>query len=346
MPAKPFRPGFAALVALALAFGGGQTTAAARDGVPKTVAVEAHAIPAFKIRSDETHFGPFEYLGGLELSSPSRLFGGLSAMRLKPDGRDFIAVLDTGHWFTGRLEHDADGRLADVSDATVTAMRGSDSKVVQARYYYVDAEGLAIDGDRVLVSFEREHRIEVYPLDGISTAAPTGQLPHGIPLYEFRRNKGLETVAVAPPGTALDGAVVAISKKSINKKGDIFAAIVTGSGRGVFFVRRHRPYDVTDGDFLPNSDLLLLERRFSIAEGVGMRIRRIAGSDIRAGRTVDGEVLLETDFSFQIDNMESIDVYPGPDGETRIMLASDDNQSLLQRTLLLEFRMHDEAPSN
>ena len=140
--------------------------------------------------------------------------------------------------------------------------------------------------------------------------------------------------------------MVAVSEKSINKKGDIFAAIVTGPRKGVFFVRRHRPFDITDGDFLPNGDMLLLERRFSIAEGVGMRIRRIAGSDILAGRTVDGEVLLETDFSYQIDNMESIDVYPGPDGETRIMLASDDNQSLLQRTLVLEFRMHDETPSN
>ncbi len=345
MPGSLYRAGLAAFFALALTSNAVQAVAASRDGVPKPVSIEAQPISAFKIRSDETRFGPFEYLGGLELSSPDRLFGGLSAMRLKPDRNGFIAVLDTGHWFTGRFERDTDGRPAGVADAAITAMRGPDGKVAQARYY-VDAEGLAIDGDRVLVSFEREHRIEIYPLDGIPTAAPTGQLPHGIPLYEFRRNKGLETVAVAPRGTALDGAVIAVSEKSINKKGDIFAAIVTGPGKGVFFVRRHRPYDVTDGDFMPNGDLLLLERRFSIAEGVGMRIRRIAGSDIRAGRTVDGEVLLETDFSYQIDNMESIDVYAGPDGETRIMLASDDNQSLLQRTLILEFRMHEETPSN
>ncbi len=343
MPDKALRTVVAALIALAVVFV--PATVTARDGIPFPVDIEASSIPAFKIRSDETRFGPFEYLGGLELSSPSRLFGGLSAMRLKSDRKVFVAVLDTGHWFTGRFERDAGGALSGVSDAAITVMRGTDGKVVQGRYY-ADAEGLAIDGDQVLVSFERVHRIEVYPLAGVPTAAPTGQLPHGIPLHEFRRNKGLETVAVAPPGTALDGAVVAVSEKSINKKGDIFAAIVTGPRKGVFFVRRHRPFEITDGDFLPNGDLLLLERRFSIAEGVGMRIRRIAGSDIRAGRTVDGEVLLETDFSYQIDNMESIDVYPGPDGETRIMLASDDNQSLLQRTLVLEFRMYDETPSN
>ena len=191
------------------------------------------------------------------------------------------------------------------------------------------------------------HRIEVYPLAGVPTAAPTGQLPHGIPLHEFRRNKGLETVAVASPGTALDGAVVAVSEKSINKKGDIFAAIVTGPLKGVFFVRRHPA-------LRHNRRRLPAEWRPAVAGAAvfdrrkvsACRIRRISGSDIRAGRTVDGDVLLETDFSYQIDNMESIDVYPGPDGETRIMLASDDNQSLLQRTLVLEFRLHDDTPSN
>ena len=86
-------------------------------------------------------------------------------------------------------------------------------------------------------------------------------------------------------------------------------------------------------------DLLLLERRFSLAGGVGMRIRRIAGGDIAAGETVDGAVLIEADFGYQIDNMESLDVFAGPGGSTHILLASDDNHSLLQRNIVLEFRL-------
>jgi hypothetical protein len=84
---------------------------------------------------------------------------------------------------------------------------------------------------------------------------------------------------------------------------------------------------------------LLLERRFSITGGVGMQVRRIEAEDIRPGTTVDGPVLLEADFGYQIDNMEGIDAVAMDDGTTSIFLVSDDNHSLLQRNLLLEFRL-------
>jgi hypothetical protein len=60
----------------------------------------------------------------------------------------------------------------------------------------------------------------------------------------------------------------------------------------VFFVKRHPPFDITDGDFLPNGDLLLLERRFSIARALACASahrRQPAG----AGNLVDGPVLLK-----------------------------------------------------
>lgn len=326
-----------AVATLVLIAGLGPAQAEERDGASTQITVSSRPIASFKVRSDQTRFGPFTYLGGVELTASDPAFGGLSALRLRPDGAGLIAVTDTGYWLTGTLERDADGRLAGLLNVALTAMRDRAGDVVQSRYR-VDAEGLAIDGDRVLVSFERRHRIEVFPLAGIPTAPPIATLPHLIPDHEFRNNRGMEALTVAPKGTALDGAVVAISEKSLNRQGDIFAAIVTGPGKGVFFVRRHPPFDVTGGDFLPNGDLLLLERRFSVSQGVGMRIRRIKGTDIRAGRTVDGDILMEADFGYQIDNMEGLDVSVAADGGTRVLLVSDDNHSLLQRTLLLEFR--------
>jgi hypothetical protein len=340
VPVEGIRSLFASALVLATLAGLAPATAVDRDGTAHEIAVSSYPIPTFKVHSDETRFGPFEFLGGVELSSPDPEFGGLSALRLLEDGASFIGTLDTGFWITGKIERDGDGRLAGVSDVVMAAMRGPDGAVVKSRYD-VDAEGLAIDGDRVLVSFEREHRIEIFALSGIPTGAPISELPHPIPDYEFRSNRGMEAIAIAPKGTALDGAVIVVSEKSLNKNGDLFAGIVTGPGKGVFFVRRHAPFDVTDGDFLPNGDLLLLERRFSIAGGVGMRIRRILGSDIRAGKTVDGDILLEADFSYQIDNMESLDITTAADGSTRVLLVSDDNHSLLQRTLMLEFRLHE-----
>ena len=193
-------------------------------------------------------------------------------------------------------------------------------------------------GEEVLVSFERRSRVDVYPANAPGSSRPTGSLPLQIPLKELRNNRGLEAIMVAPEASALAGEVITVSERSLNTSGDIYAAILTGPSKGVFFVKRHPPYDVTDGDFLPNGDLLLLERRYSIAGGIGMRIRRIDGSRLGPGNLVDGPVLLEADFGYQIDNMEGLDVSTDEAGQTFVTLVSDDNHSILQRNLVLEFR--------
>jgi hypothetical protein len=70
-----------------------------------------------------------------------------------------------------------------------------------------------------------------------------------------------------------------------------------------------------------------------------MRLRRIAGGDIRPGATVDGPVMLEADLGNEIDNMEGLDIWRNGAGETVLSLVSDDNGSLFQRNLYLEFRL-------
>lgn len=317
------------------------TTGCARaqvGGEVREIVVGADPIRNFRPGSGEKRHGSLEFVGGLELWSRDSDFGGISAMRMLEDGYRFVGVMDTAHWFTGRFERDAVGRLSDVTDFKIAPMRDAKSRIIKERED-ADAEGLVLRGDEVLVSFERTHRIERFRFEDVPGATPLGRIKHFIPDHEFRYNRGMEALAIAPPGTPLDRAMVVISERSLDKKGDIFAAILDGPKKGVFFVKRHPPFDVTDGDFLPNGDLLLLERRFSAVRGVGMRIRRIAGADIAAGRTVDGEVLIDADFSHEIDNMESLDVSTAPDGSARILLASDDNQSFLQDTLVLEFRL-------
>ena len=59
----------------------------------------------------------------------------------------------------------------------------------------------------------------------------------------------------------------------------------------------------------------------------------------RPGATVDGDVLLEADMRYQIDNMEGLAVHTNADGETIIALVSDNNHNMLQRTLLLFFAL-------
>ncbi|TQN61921.1 hypothetical protein FLX27_09630 [Agrobacterium tumefaciens] len=302
------------------------------------VPVTVRQLSGFEVGTSAKRFGKLEFIGGMVMSAPEKLFGAMSSIRFRPDGEEFVSVLDTGHWLTGRVTRDATGALSGLEDVRITAMLDAGGRE-PTRKMEVDAEGLALRDGKVFVSYEQRHRIDIYPDPGFETAKPLGRLPHLIPNNELRHNGGMEALAVSPADSPLAGALVVVAEKSIDTDGNLLAAILEGPLKGTFAVTHHPSFDVTDGAFLPNGDLLLLERRFNFAEGVGMRIRRIRGADIRPGAVVDGEILMEAGMAYQIDNMEGMDVVKGPDGSTRLIIVSDDNHSFLQRNLILEFKL-------
>lgn len=304
--------------------------------------IHATAISAFKPGSGQTRFGALEFLGGVELSSGNPLFGAISAIRFRPDQRRFVSVLDTGHWLTGTVERDGDGRLKGIAEARIMPMidrRG----VTDAGKGAMDAEGLALKGDHVLVSYEQYHRVDTYPDPGFQTSPPDGTVPILISRKELRANRSLEALMIAPQSSPLSGATVIVAEDSLDDQGNMLAAILDGPLEGRFTVRHSDDFDASDGVFLPDGDLLLLERRFDLAHGIGMRIRRIAGGDIRPGAVVDGAVIFEANSSYQIDNMEGLDAFRAADGTIHLIMVSDDNHSILQRSLMLEFRLRDES---
>lgn len=305
---------------------------------PVETVVKSRTIENFKIASSTRAFGKLEFVGGLELTSGNADFGAISAFRFLDSGTKLLSVSDNGFWIAGEITHDQSGKPIGFDRVQIAAMsingRGpSDTK------WLSDAEGLLVSGNTISVSFERDHRISTGTLDPLTFGFTSRDEPLPVPAKEIRSNRGFETLAKSPDDSALKGARVAVTEKSLNKDRNIYAGIMDGAGKGSFFIARQGEYDITDGDFLPNGDLLLLERKFSIAEGVGMRIRKIAGASIVKGATVDGPVLLEADLSYQIDNMEGLDIWQRSDGATMVSLISDDNHSILQRNLYLEFRL-------
>jgi hypothetical protein len=86
---------------------------------------------------------------------------------------------------------------------------------------------------------------------------------------------------------------------------------------------------------------LLLERKFSLVEGLHVRIRRIPLNSLAPGALVDGSVIFEADLGNEVDNMEGIDSFVTPEGDTVLTMVSDDNFSMIQRTLLLQFVLAD-----
>lgn len=304
------------------------------------IVVDSRQIANFEVASQQSSFGMLKFIGGMVMNSRNSQFGALSSIRFRPDGRHFVGVLDTGHWMTGAIERDADGRLRGLSSVEISPIIDKDGSAQQSKWM-VDAEGLALRDGNMLVSFEQRHRVDVYPDPGFETSAPLRTLPFLVPVNELRRNGGFETVAIAPASSPLAGAPLVIAEKSIDEDGNLLAAILEGPLKGRFTVQRRDRYDATDGAFLPDGDLLLLERRFELSTGIGMRIRRIKGESIRPGAVVDGDVILEAGFGTQIDNMEGLDVVAGPDGAVRIIITSDDNHSILERSLMLEFEIKD-----
>jgi hypothetical protein len=152
-------------------------------------------------------------------------------------------------------------------------------------------------------------------------------------------NERGEALAVVPPGRPDAGAIVIFAENPAAGSDAIRGAIEAGEGWKPLTLAASGGFAVTDAAFLPGGDLLVLERRFGIGSGIGMRIRRIPAAAVAPGARLDGPVLIEADLGEEIDNMEAIAVDHDAAGGTIVTLMSDDNRWLLQRTLLLRFRL-------
>ncbi|HMJ44175.1 MAG TPA: esterase-like activity of phytase family protein, partial [Pseudolabrys sp.] len=153
----------------------------------------------------------------------------------------------------------------------------------------------------------------------------------------FTSNKSLECLAAAPKNSSLAGSLIVVTEESLDAAGNHRSFLIKGGHVDRFTVTRSDDFDVTDCTILLPGDLLLLERRYSPARGVAMRIRSVPLAAIKPGALADGKTLIEADLGYQIDNMEGIAVHRNAAGETIITVVSDDNFSPLQRNLLLQF---------
>lgn len=301
--------------------------------------VKARPIERFQISSDQKQFGPLEFVGGLELIGSSADFGAISGIALADDQSSFIAVADTGFWIEGEISRDENNVPTGLANVSMSEITGKSGRPIDAKWQ-TDAEGIVANGQEIIVSFERAHRIANYKRQEGNPPKFENEYSPPVPLYELRANQGFEGIAQAPNTSALNGALVGISEKSLDKNKNIMGFVQHQEKDGFeFSVNRKDEFDVTDLAFLPDGDLIILERRFNVSHGIGMRLRHIKSDDITKGATVDGPTILLADFLYQIDNMEGLSITSDEDGTPRLTILSDDNHSLLQRNLLLEFRL-------
>jgi hypothetical protein len=298
------------------------------------IEIDATPITSFDNRDASlTRFGDLEFRGGLVLASNNPAFGGLSGIYLEADGSHFIAITDRGSWLRGRIVY-RDGRPAAIADAELAPILGPDGKPLAARGWY-DAESLAERDGMLYVGIERVEQIVRfdYRRDGLLARGQPIKVPPDFKTFTY--NKGLECLA-APRQGLLAGDLIAITERSLDRAGNLRGFVLGSDKVTRFSVKRTGGFEVSDCVLLP-PDLLVLERRYSPVRGVAMRIRRMPLATLREGAVIDGHSMIEADLGHQIDNMEGIAVHRTAGGETILTLVSDDNFSLIQRNLLLQF---------
>lgn len=319
----------------------------AAPAAAKDITVTATPVPLNPEDPAQTTVGALEYVAGFALDSPASEWGGYSGVVLAPDGSSLLAVSDVGHWLKLELKHDADGKLTGVGEARLEPLLDEAGKPVAGKEWS-DAEEIAQSPDgQLFVSFERHHRIWRYALAAGVPDGPAHPVPIPGAIKALPENSGIEAMTAEGLGTLMMIAEGAESG-AIESLGWTWDAKQNRWHR--FLIGRSDSFEPTSLAVvsLPRlsvaqnfefSPLLLLERRYTEADGPSVRIISINfPSFLKMSDRVAGTTLATLRLPLSVDNFEALAVRPAPGDQAFLYLLSDDNQSDRQRTLLLQFR--------
>jgi hypothetical protein len=301
-----------------------------------SIQVRAAAVPLERGEMARLSVGSLLYRGGIALSAPDLRFGGFSGLDVSADGECITAVTDHGDWLQARPIHDRLGHLVGLTEARMGRLTGADGRRLSTASRERDAESLTVRADgSALVSFERNHRLWLYP----PSEPPFAQAPRVFPvppgLNDAPANDGIEAVTELP-----DRRLLAIAEGLWDGPDHLVGWLFQNGVWQRLHYAVHGAYRPTDAKALPNGDVIVLERRYSMLGGFGARLRRVAAKDIVAGGVLRGEELAELLPPMTVDNMEGLAIRRG-NGETLLYVIADDNFQSIQSTVLLLFALPD-----
>ncbi len=287
--------------------------------------------------------GALIWRGGIVMASQDDSFGGLSGMAFTGEDQHLVFVSDRGSFVSGQLIYDEETRLFGFIGVNSEPIQNSKGAPLP-RQFSRDAEAIATvwrdDVPKaVRVGFEHLTRVADFALSGPAAGGPAQEVTIPEFLTHTRTNESLEAVCIAPPNSPIAGSTLLLTEGLIDDDGQHVAWLLGQNDRGALSYQSSPDINPTDCAFLPNGDLLVLERGVAFLSFT-MTLRRIAAAEVRPDNLMTGDVLLQTS-SGDIDNMEAVAVHTAPDGEVRIILGSDNNFNDWQRNLLLEFALPD-----
>ena len=274
------------------------------------------------------------FRGGFVMTGDHPGFGGLSSVAFL-DAARFVMVTDEGRFVSGELT------LEGLENVEIDVIRNSAGNPLPSKFSS-DSEAVEVvfrDGAPAAVRVGFEHLARLADFD-LADGRPHGAArPVAIPdwVTALRDNDSIESVCIAPPASPVAGSTLIIAEGHSRAPGTWAATLLGVRDKGDLHLRQSPGLNPTDCAFLPDGDLLVLERGLNFLT-FSMQIRRIPAQTVRPGATMDGEIILGASGA-QIDNMEGLGVRTLPDGEVRITIVSDDNFNRFQRSLLLDFAL-------
>lgn len=324
------------LAAIVLALSLATSTTAAEP-----IAVRSTPITSFMGAAIGQEVDGVVFRGGLEMTSTSADFGGISGITAISDASDMVMVTDVGQFISGRLTYDAQGAPSGFVDVETTPLRNSSGNQLPNRFS-ADAEAVETifrDGEAVAVRVGYENLTRVADFDLVDGRPGGAARVIDIPqwLSALRTNESIESVCIAPPASPVAGSTLIITEAHTIARGTYAATLLGNRDRGDLGLAIAPGVNPTGCAFLPDGDLLVLERGLGFL-AFTMQIRRIPAHVVMAGATMDGPVIVAA-AGRAVDNMEGIAIHSGPNGETLITIVSDDNFNSFQRNLLLQFAL-------
>lgn len=300
-----------------------------REGVQpleEPIAVRVTATPLALNPGDpgKIDLGSLRYVGGWVLTADSPFFGGFSGLDVR--GGMLTMINDRGYWFHGRLT--GDEKVLD--SATLEPFALSDKEMARTKVD-LDAEDITYTAPGgYLVSFEQNHRVSRVE----DRNSPEVVLPalSGVLFDVLPNNGGIEALTLDAAGR-----IIAIAERGRQKGLALGWRLEAGGEPSPFFVPAPKNHAPTSAALLPDGDIILTTRRYSVVDGNSIKILRLDADTIGPGSIALVEEVAHLAPPLSVDNIEGIAVTRNTDGSTRLWLVSDDNFNSRQRTLLMVF---------
>lgn len=278
--------------------------------------------------------GALRYLGGWELTSGRTLFGGLSALAVKPDGHIW-AVSDGGVVF----------ELPQPGPAAKVIVQARLLPIKRPKKHWMprpeDSESIAADADftHVWVGYELLQLVCRYE----TSLTVIGPCRRPRQVSGWPDTESLETLARLP-----DGRFIAISEGGSGPAGGRDMLVFAGDPVSLTTRRPLRMsympptgYNPTDAVYIGDGKLIVLNRRATLYDGFTAVLKLVDLAGMRNGAVLGGREIARFAPPVLADNFEGLALERH--GSQRILwMVSDDNHLFFQRTLLLKFALDED----